>query len=292
MMRGLMILLVCYCMSVAFSSPPTNMNTLELEKLGAKITFSDDFNTFSWFGKGGTWKTWFYFGSSPNDHNARTMSGNGELEYYSDSQVGVDPFSASNSILSITANRGNNLPKNDKGVQLLYTSGLITTEPSFKQIYGYWEMRAKLPFGKGFWPAFWLLAVDKAWPPEIDPLEAFGAPNSRNEGHNNQIHHGCIGTGGTGWGEWTTTPNNVNITEGFHTYALLWTQSTITFYFDGAQTQTGATPTSLVNREMYLLANLAVGGSWPEDPDSSTPFPSTMEIDYINVYALNSTTIF
>jgi len=291
-MRVIVILLVGYCISIVFSSPPTYINAQELEKLGAKITFSDDFNTFSWFGTGGTWKTWFYFGSSPNDANGRTLSGNGELEYYSDLKVGVDPFSVSNSILSITANRAIGLPKNDKGVQLLYTSGPITTEPSFKQVYGYWEMKAKLPFGKGFWPAFWLLAADKGWPPEIDPLEAFGAPNSRNEGHNNQIHHGCIGTGDTGWGEWTTTPNSVNITEGFHTYAVLWTPSTITFYFDGTLTQTGTTPASLINREMYLLANLAVGGSWPEDPDSSTPFPSKMEIDYINVYALNSTTIF
>jgi len=272
---------------VALASPPEYLDAKVLEKVGGKITFSDDFNTFSWYGKGGTWKTWFAYGSSPTDTNGRTLS-NTELEFYSDSLVGEDPFSASNSILHITANKGNNLPKNDKGVQLLYTSGLITTEPSFKQIYGYFEMQAKLPWGKGFWPAFWLLAVDKAWPPEIDPLEAFGAPNSRNEGHNNQIHHGCIGTDGS-WGEWTNTTNNVNITAGFHVYAALWTQLTITFYFDGVQTQTGPTPAALVDREMYLLANLAVGGGWPENPDSSTPFPAQMEIDYINVYSLNGT---
>jgi len=282
-------LLFLFCFIVlALSSPPQYLDSKELERLGAKLTFSDDFNTFSWYGKGGTWKTWFAYGSSPTDPNGRTLSGNVELEFYSDSLVGVDPFSASNSILSIAANRGNNLPKNDKGVQLLYTSGLITTEPSFKQIYGYFEMKAKLPWGKGFWPAFWLLAADKVWPPEIDPLEAFGAPNSRNEGHNNQIHHGVIGTTGS-WGEWTDTPKNVNITTGFHIYAVLWTQSTITFYFDGTQTQTGPTPAALVNRQMYLLANLAVGGSWPEDPNSSTPFPSHLEIDYINAYALNGT---
>jgi len=287
-MAKYLLFIVC-CFVFAMSTPPMYLDANEFEKLGGKLTFSDDFNTFSWFGKGGTWQTWFYFAGSQNDPNGRTLSGNVELEYYSDPLVGVDPFSVSNSILTITANRGNNLPKNDKGVQLLYTSGLITTEPSFKQIYGYFEMKAKLPFGKGFWPAFWLLASDKSWPPEIDPLEAFGAANSRNEGHNNQIHHGVIGATGSSWGDWSNTPNNVNITSGFHVYAVLWTRSEITFYFDGVQTQTGPTPSELVNKEMYMLANLAVGGSWPENPDGSTPFPGRMEIDYINAYALNGT---
>jgi beta-glucanase (GH16 family) len=75
-------------------------------------------------------------------------SGNGELEYYVDELVGYNPFSVSNSVLSIQSNRGHNLPINNKGVQLLYTYGLITTEPSFNQTYGYFEIRTKLPWGK------------------------------------------------------------------------------------------------------------------------------------------------
>src|SRR5206468_2525137 len=107
------------------------------------------------------WQTSFYFGG-------RTLSSNGEQQYYSDSSVGVNPFAVANGVLDITASPGAN-----PGA-LWYNSGLITTEGMFSQTYGYFEMRAKLPAGQGMWPAFWLLPSDKSWPPELDVLEAFG----------------------------------------------------------------------------------------------------------------------
>jgi len=282
------IFLCFFVLSLCYEHP-TYVDETVLSKLGATRTFWDDFNTFSWYGNNppGTWKTWFYFAwDKKNDADGRTLSGNDELEYYSDPIVGVNPFSARNSILYITANRGNNLPKNSKGNQLQYTSGLITTETSFSQVYGYFEMRAQLPWGKGFWPAFWLLTEDHQWPPEIDVLEAFGSPNSHGEGHNNQIHYGVHASKSPSWGNWVNTPDNSNITSGFHKYGLMWTSTTISFYYDGKQVATGAAPAEYANRKMYMLVNLAVGGGWPENPNSQTPFPSVMQVDYVSAYSL------
>ncbi len=239
--------------------------TLDLS--GYKLTFDDEFNQFNRYdGNTGRWKTWYYFGG-------RSLPSNGELEYYSDASVGVNPFSIHNGVLDITA-----APSADPWQTggLPYTSGLITTEPSFSQTYGYFEMRAKLPAGKGLWPAFWLLPVDKSWPPEIDALEAFGNQPGR-------YHYGAISNDpSSSLGDWV--PVTADITQGYHRYGVMWTPTTLTYYFDGQQVAQAATPADL-HKPMYMLANLAVGGNWPGAPDGSTPFPAHMNIDYIRAYS-------
>ena len=55
-----------------------------------------------------------------------------------------------------------------------YISGILTTQSRFSQKYGYFEIRAKIPVGIGVWPAFWMLADDGGWPPEIDVMEGRG----------------------------------------------------------------------------------------------------------------------
>src|SRR5689334_18378805 len=102
-----------------------------LDLTGYKLTFDDELNGFSRFnGTAGTWKTTFWDG-------IRTLSSNGELEYYSDASIGVNPFSIRNGALDIAA-----APSADpaKTGGLPYTSGLIVSEPSFHQTYGYFEM--------------------------------------------------------------------------------------------------------------------------------------------------------
>ena len=242
-----------------------------LDLTGYKLTFDDEFNQFNRYdGSSGTWQTWYYFGG-------RSLPSNGELEYYSDPSVGVNPFSIRNGALDITA-----APSTGNSGGLPYTSGLITTEPSFSQTYGYFEMRAKLPAGKGLWPAFWLLPVDKSWPPEIDPLEAFG--NEPDE-----YHYGAIsGNASSSLGNWVTV--NADLTQGYHRYGVLWTPTTLTYYFDGKEVAQAATPADL-NKPMYMLANLAVGGNWPGAPDGSTPFPAHMDIDYIRAYSSDSAAV-
>jgi len=279
-MRNLCLCLLAAIVSAAPSQCPQNIDPSSYKK-----TFGDDFDTFSWYGKGGTWKTWFYFAWDQTDPNGRTLSGNGELEYYSDAGTGYNnPFWNWNGFLIINAtNNQTDLPKNDKGIQLLYCSGLITTEPTHSQTYGYFEMSAKLPYGKGFWPAFWLLSVDKQWPPEMDPLEAFGAPNSRGEGDPHTYHLGRISNDDGGWGNWYKTPNGADITQDQHKYGFLWTNEVLCYYFDRILVDGTTTPADM-HKPMYMLANLAVGGSWPENPDQYTPFPAEMLIDYIYAF--------
>ena len=77
---------------------------------------------------------------------------------------------------------------------------MISTQSSFWQTYGYFEITAELPEGAGAWPAFWLLPVDNCWPPELDVLEAFGDQP-------NQVHSAVIDPGGTagGWAQVDTS---------------------------------------------------------------------------------------
>lgn len=261
---------------------------MALDLAGYKLTFEDEFDSFSRYtgaADSGTWKTWFYFGD-------RTLNGNGERQYYMDADykgssskpLGVDPFSirpdpkeAGDGVLVIEAK------PTDPSVKphiwgYDYTSGLITTEPTFSQKYGYFEMRAKLPEGKGLWPAFWLLPTDKSWPPEIDALEFFGGANSRGEGGVTRYHWGAIG----GQGGWVDV--GVDLTKDFHNYGVEWTQSELIYYFDGKEIARAPTPSS-ANKPMYMLANLAVGGSWVELPTSATKFPAELQIDYIRAYS-------
>lgn len=237
------------------------------------LSFDDEFNSFTSSPNGSTgWQTTYYFGG-------RSLPSNGEQEYYSDSTVGVNPFSVQNGELTITAAPGSN-PEG-----LAYNSGLITTEGDFTQTYGYFEIRAEVPAGQGMWPGFWLLPADKSWPPEIDVLEAFGATNANGEGGANQVHvnaisHALTDTGNSsGGGEWVTIPDNIYT--GYHTYGVDWEHDYITFYIDGTEVYQVATPSDM-NKPMYMLANVAVGGPWV---GNATGEAGQMKIDYIRAYS-------
>ncbi|MEN0075490.1 MAG: family 16 glycosylhydrolase [Paracraurococcus sp.] len=234
---------------------------------GMRLTFADEFNSLSASATGGgtTWKT-----SLKIFDQLRTLTTNHEAQYYSDSSVGVNPFSVSNGILDITAAPGGN-PLN-----LAYTSGLLSSAQSFAQQYGYFEVRAQLPAGQGFWPAFWLLPADGGWPPEIDIFEVLG--NDPTTAYFS-LHSTVAGGGGT---------NKVSLlpdlSSGFHTYGLDWAADTIRWYVDGNLVAQAATPADM-HRPMYMLLNLAVGdtGSWPGKYDASLP-TGHMLVDYVHVW--------
>src|SRR3954463_5947479 len=120
---------------------------------GFKLTYDDEFNSFKSSPDGSSgYQTTFYFGG-------RELYSNNDLQYYSDSTVGVNPFSLANGALQITASPGSN-PDHQ-----LYNSGLITTEGMFSQLYGYFEARVEVAPGAGMWSSFWMLPADKGWPP-------------------------------------------------------------------------------------------------------------------------------
>jgi beta-glucanase (GH16 family) len=230
-----------------------------------QLAFADEFNSFDWSPDGSHgWRTMLDWGN-------RTLGSNHEAQYYSDSSVGVNPFHLHDGVLDITATAGSN-PQG-----LPYNSGVITTQNSFSQFYGYFEMRAELPAGAGLWPAFWLLPVNHSWPPELDVFEVLGSDPTTAVV---TVHSASTGTH-------TMVASAVataDLSRGFHTFGVNWEPDIIQWYIDGVEVAEAPTPADM-HQPMYLLASLAVGGpgSWPGVADPSA-FPATMSIDYIHVY--------
>lgn len=243
----------------------------------ARMTFSDEFDSLSLrSGLSGTWDTNFWY--SPAEGNGGTLAGNGEQQWYINSSyaptASVRPWNVSDGILSLTA-----APASPEIKALIdgysYTSGEINTYNSFSQQYGYFEMRAQLPAGQGFWPAFWLLPANGSWPPELDVMEVLGNDMTKLY---TTVHYGAQNSS-TGAG--TTV---ADMSQGFHTYGVNWEADKIIWYFDGQKVFETQTPSDM-HQPMYMMANLAVGGYWPGMADASTPFPSSFLIDYIRAYA-------
>ena len=260
--------------SLAFTDA---MQVLDLS--GYKLTFDDEFNSFSSNGPSnyqvkthtGTWDTTYSYGE-------RKL--NDEVQLYSDSSIGVNPFSVSSGVLSIHATPS---PDPSKTQGQTYTSGAITTYHSFSQQYGYFEIRAKLPAGQGFWPAFWMLPVQHVWPPEIDILEGFGATNANGEGGAGTYHAGIVqssSNGPSGVGAWEST-SGANLYTQYNTFGVDWQADKTTFYFNGESVGSIATPAEF-KQPMFLLANLAVGGHWAGPPTGQS---GDLKIDYIRGFS-------
>jgi beta-glucanase (GH16 family) len=195
-----------------------------------------------------------------------------ELEWYQPGNVIV-----SDGFLHLVAREQETKPK------FPYTSGLISTggrlKPLFAFKYGYMEMRAKLPPGKGMWPAFWALPADGTWPPEIDVVEGQGETSSidylsvhwRDERTEDKEDETKYDTG-------------TDLSTGFHTYGLDWESNTITWYFDRHPVKTFSKTALIPHKPMYVIVNLAVGG-WISFPDrNTTHFPAEMLVDYVRVW--------
>jgi Ca2+-binding RTX toxin-like protein len=191
-------------------------------------------------------------------------------------RITEDPYQTGDGVLTITARPSPDTSLTDG---LPYVSGLINTYGTFSQTYGYFEISAQVPSGQGLWPAFWLLPQSGNWPPEIDVLELLGHEPST-------YYVGSHWKDAKGQHTFKTQEISagVDLSDGFHSYGTLWTADTITYYLDGTQVFSMATPPGM-NEPMYLLAGLAVGGNWPGAPDGTTSFPAELQIDYIRAYA-------
>lgn len=166
-----------------------------------------------------------------------------------------------------------------------YTSGMVSShsdyrdEPGFLHNKGYMEFRAKIPGFEGSWPAIWNHAAGGKWPPEIDVMESI------NNECDMEMHYHYL-EGGTGSKrEFGGQTNDVNICDTWHTYAVEWTSTSVTWYLDGVQRAkfTPSNPASIANEPMYLIMNLGVGGGWPGDMTGQA-LNETMEIDWVRVY--------
>lgn len=171
-----------------------------------------------------------------------------------------------------------------------YTSGRIFTKGLFSQTYGRFEASIKMPLGKGIWPAFWLLGDDidtAGWPRcgEIDIVENIGQPAI-----SHSTIHGPGYSGAKGLTTAFTLPPGQRVDTAFHLYALEWAPNDIKFFFDD-RLVSERTPADLpagtawvYNHPFFIILNLAVGGDWPGNPDSTTSFPQRMLVDYVRVY--------
>jgi beta-glucanase (GH16 family) len=169
-----------------------------------------------------------------------------------------------------------------------YSSARVITKGKFEFAYGKIEARAKLPKGRGMWPALWMLGAnlpETPWPicGEIDVLE--------NLGHDTRTVYGTVhGPGFSGrHGVSGRCFAAHDLAADFHIYAVHWDPGSIRWHLDDKCYHV-VTPDDLPGRRwvyghpFFILLNLAVGGDWPGAPDASTAFPQTLVVDYIRVY--------
>lgn len=204
--------------------------------------------------------------------------GNNELEYYTDRPENIV---VENGMLKITAIK-------EQYMGASYTSARIFTKGKYEKQYGRLEARIKLPYGKGVWPAFWMLASDSdtvPWPlcGEIDIMEYIGSNPTSVFG----TLHGPGYSGGDAITKKYSLPNN-RFDNDFHIFGIEWGENYINFYVDDVLYQQ-ITPKEVTgqwvyNKPFYIILNMAVGGTYPGSPNNETVFPQTMLVDYVRIY--------
>ena len=199
-----------------------------------------------------------------------TVPGGGELEAYDATGVSV-----SGGMLHLSAR-----PDTTYGTP--YVSGLVQSggssvspaAPGFSFLHGYMEVRAKLPTGQGIWPAIWMMPAsfndDNG---ELDVVEMIGSEPTTS---NFVVHRHGLDDGH----EWL----GANLTRTFHTFGVDWEADHVAWYVDGVERARSTDPAFICPEAMYPILNVAVGGNWPGAPDATTPFPATMDVDYVRVW--------
>jgi beta-glucanase (GH16 family) len=269
--RFILAFALCFmsCATVFSQHKPTQLE-------GWKLVWQDDFN-----GKRLDTSKWNVL--------LREQSKHGELQYYLPDEVYIE-----NGILRLRSRvRAYGTMK--------YTSGRLDTRGKFAPVYGRFEIRAKLPAGKGLWPAHWLYPQNRNWQMEYVMSQAVAEGKERlipeerpwySEidimeylGHEPNILYGTLhyytfdGQKKSSSGKWV---GDVDYSKDFHIYALEWEPDSIRWYIDGHLIH--ATTAGIPHTPHYLILNTAVGGAWPGSPDSTTTFPQYHDIDYVRVY--------
>jgi beta-glucanase (GH16 family) len=217
-------------------------------------------------------------GSSLNTSNWTYETGGGgwgnrELQYY----TAGGNCTVSGGILTITA-------KKENLGGYAYTSTRIRTKGLREFKYGKIEARLAVPKGQGLWPAFWMLGANfpnTLWPEcgEIDIMEHINTEDTvYGTMHWDNGDHAMYGG---------SSP--VSNMADFHIYSIEWTPYHIRWFVDDIQFWEGNIENSINSTEefhkpFFMILNLAVGGTWPGDPDGGTVFPAQYQIDYVRVY--------
>jgi beta-glucanase (GH16 family) len=255
-----------------------------LDRSKLTLTFDEEFDgpLSLWNPRSGEgrWKTCYWFGWQPPgrgcvDKSSRTIHTDGSRYVLVDAAYNnVNPFHLSGGLLTII-NDKNAHREDPKTGGREYTAGLITTEPSFSQLYGYFEIRTQLPVGSGLWPAFWMAQADHAVPFELDVMENFGRDPKT-----------VYGTAHWGDGTENGFPVKVDSVQQQRSYGVLWTIEDIVWYVDDVEV--ARIRNKDLHAPMYVIASMGVGGK-PETaglPDDNTKFPAEMVVDYIRVFKI------
>ncbi|CAM4445319.1 glycoside hydrolase family 16 protein [Paenibacillus tarimensis] len=226
-------------------------------------------------------------GSKWNLIHAGGGFGNNELQYYTNRR---DNSYLENGNLVIKAQ------KEEFGGHA-YTSAKLTSQNKGDWKYGRFEIRAKLPYGRSVWPAFWMMPTDSVygiWPKsgEIDIMENRGDQMNKVSG---TIHYGNDWPNNLWSGADYLLPEGQSFADDYHTFAVEWEEREIRWYVDGQLYSTkrdwftpGAAFPAPFDQRFYMQLNLAIGGpgtpftGW-QNPDDSV-LPQRMYIDYVRVY--------
>lgn len=172
-----------------------------------------------------------------------------------------------------------------------WTSARLITKNKVDFLYGKMEIRAKLPTGKGTWPAIWMLSTDWSyggWPAsgEIDIMEHVG--------YDPGVVHATVHTESYNHVIGTQVGKNISVpdyADAFHNYIIEWSADKIDVYLDDIKyftfnnDKTGNFATWPFDKRFHLIMNIAVGGNWGGaqgiDPDLSE---AAMEIEYVRLY--------
>ena len=209
--------------------------------------------------------------------------GNHELEYYTNGKN----VSVSNGILSIQVRK-------EKIDDMNYSSARMVTNGKAEFLYGRFEIKAKLPDGRGLWPAIWMMPVKETyggWPAsgEIDIMEQVGfAPDSIHIS-THTLERNWMKNNGETIAAYIKTA-----TTAFHIYRIDWTPQGIDGFIDGKKVfqhindnkGEGYWP---FDKQFFMILNVAVGGDWggKYGVDDSI-FPARMEVDYIRIYKMKN----
>ncbi|RZL08138.1 MAG: glycoside hydrolase family 16 protein [Hymenobacter sp.] len=193
--------------------------------------------------------------------------------------------------VTVTGGNLNIIAKAESYSTRSYTSGRIITKGKKDFVFGRLDVRAKLPKGKGIWPAIWMLGSNDSqvsWPAcgEIDIMELRGSTPKVN---NSTMHYGSSVSTHQYKGTAYTLPGSGDFSTDYHVFSCLRGQDKMEFYVDGALYYT-FTPSMVnpyaypFNNPFYAILNVAVGGDFDGNPDATTTFPQTMLVDYVRFY--------
>jgi beta-glucanase (GH16 family) len=267
-----------------------------LDRSYFQMTFEENFDgPLSWCSQictGETWRTkYLHSGETPLSRGLG-MNGSESQVYMDPKYLGLQlsPFELQDGKLSIKARPADRTTRNrvrdswpdsydGERLEPQFTSGLLTTEGIFYQLYGYFEARIKIPDGAGAWPAFWLIGAP-GLSDEIDIMEVLcGEPTTLYGGHQ--------------WGPWGNKSSErfergtTDLSRDFHVYGALWTAEEITYYVDDREI--GKFPNPGLHQPLFLLINLAMDGDWNKQMGfrAADDLEASMTIDYIRAYKLS-----